>query len=649
VYTACMPTSSALNRLNKWIALAATLAIALHLVLNQSDSFSHQWGPFPIAQWPLIVVLLLGGTPLVLQLLSQLLRGEFGSDLLAGLSIVTSVLLGEHLAGTLVVLMLSGGEALEAFAVSNASSVLKALARRMPTLAHCQRDDQVFDLPVDQIQIGDVILVYPFEACPVDATVIAGTGSMDESFLTGEPYHTHKSVGSSVISGAVNGEAALTIRAEKTAVDSRYAQILQVMQTANQQRPQMRRIGDSLGAAYTPLAIVMALIAWWCSGDVTRFLAVLVVATPCPLLIAIPVAIIGSISLAARRGIIIRDPVVLERLQTCRVAIFDKTGTLTYGQPKLVDVIPGSGVAVDEALALVASLEMYSKHPLATAITSAAQQRQLPVLAVTEVHEKPGEGLVGQVGSHHVRVTGRSKLSATASDPKISHLLDVLPPQTDGMECIAIIDGRTPVTFRFRDQPRADGVPFIRHLGSNHHFEKVMIVSGDREAEVRYLADLIGIREVHFETTPEQKLEIVRQETRNAPTVFVGDGINDAPALTAATVGIAVGSVNEIASQAAQAVVLDRSLSKLDELFHIGAHTRRIALESAVGGILLSIAGMILAAFGLLSPVVGAIMQEVIDLVAVLNALRASMTPRQLTDYQRQVPGSQHSEQHLSN
>ncbi|MEI8018368.1 MAG: heavy metal translocating P-type ATPase [Schlesneria sp.] len=618
---------------DKWIALLATIAIVVHLSLRFTTSGSAMAGPLRLMDWPLIIALVFGGLPLVAELLWKLIHFQFGSDLLAGLSIVTSILLGEYLAGTLVVLMLSGGEALESFAVKSASSVLDALARRMPTKAHRKTGEVIQDITVDQVAIGDALVVFPHEICPVDGTVLAGNGSMDEAFLTGEPYLMPKSAGSTVLSGAMNGEAALTIRSDKLAVDSRYAQVMKVMQTADENRPRMRRLGDTLGAYYTPLAIALAAVAWWLSGNVTRFLAVLVVATPCPLLIAIPVAIIGSISLAARRGIIIRDPAVLERIATCRVAIFDKTGTLTYGRPALTEIIPGPGLSNDEALSLLGSLERYSKHPLASAIMGLARERHVPLHDVSEVHELPGEGLTGVVAGRRVRVTSRTKLARQSSDEGIAHILQSLPLQAAGMECIAIIDDKIPVTCRFRDQPRTDGAPFVQHLSPKHHFQKVMIVSGDRESEVRYLADLIGIHEVHFSQTPEQKLELIRNETRLANTVFVGDGINDAPALTAATVGIALGGSTDITSEAAHAVILDSSLSKVDELLHIGQQLRRIVLESAVGGMVLSVGGMILAACGLLPPITGAIAQEVIDLLAVLNALRAARPPKHLTDF----------------
>jgi heavy metal translocating P-type ATPase len=620
--------SPATSRKQALIAGLAVVAIACHLLLRLTRAGGIRALGLPLSELPLIVALALGGVPLVLGLLLKLLRREFGSDLLAGISIVTSVVLGEYLAGALVVLMLSGGEALEAYAVRSASSVLAALARRMPSLAHRKQDGQVVDVTLDGVAPGDTLVVFPHEICPVDGTVLEGRGAMDESYLTGEPYLMSKAPGASVLSGSINGDAALTIRADKLAVDSRYAKIMQVMRASEQGRPRLRRLGDQLGALYTPLAVALAVAAWAVSRDPTRFLAVLVVATPCPLLIAIPVAIIGSVSLAARRGIIIKDPAVLEKVDTCRTAIFDKTGTLTYGQPQLTELLPAAGREGPDVLALVASLERYSKHPLAGAILEAARKRNAPLLAVDAVSERPGQGLSGSVAGRAVQVTNRRKLAAQHPDQAVG-----LPPASGGLECVVLIDGRYAATLRFRDRPRPDSAPFIRHLGRRHRFARVMLVSGDREEEVRYLAERVGIPEVHAGRTPEQKLEIVREETRKANTVFLGDGINDAPALTAATVGVAFGQNSDVTAEAAGAVIMDSTLQKVDEFLHISHRLRTIALQSAVGGMVLSLLGMALAAAGYLPPVAGAVAQEVIDVLAVVNALRVALPPRSLTDY----------------
>lgn len=610
-----------------FIAVIAITAIGLHLILRFGMETAGTVFRYPSYDVPLFIALA-ASIPLVLGLLSHLLRLEFSADLLAGISIVTSIILGEYLAGTLVVLMLSGGQALEAYAVRRASFALEALAKRLPALAHRKKGSAVEDVPLADVVVGDNLLVFPHETCPVDGVVLDGRSTMNESYLTGEPFLLPKAPGSEVLSGAINGEGVLTIRAEKTAVDSRYSKIMQVMRDSEQHRPKLRRLGDQIGAVYTPVAITIALGAWALSGDATRFLGVLVVATPCPLLIAIPVAIIGSVSLAARRGIIIKDPAVLEKIDTCRTAIFDKTGTLTYGEPKLTETLPAVGFTKDETLSAVASVERYSRHPLASAMIGAAVEANLPLQEASEVSERPGEGLRGRIGGRTIQVTSRKKLAAQSPAA-----VELLPAIAGGLECVVLIDDQYAATFRFRDEPRAEGKSFIHHLKPQHGFERVLLVSGDRETEVRYLAEKVGITEVYAGQSPEQKLALVREETKRANSLYMGDGINDAPALTAATVGIAFGQGSDVTAEAAGAVILDSSLERVDELLHIGRRMRSIALQSAVGGMALSVIGMFVAATGYLPPVAGAITQEVIDVLAVLNALRASMAPRLLSDY----------------
>ncbi|MEX2178492.1 MAG: heavy metal translocating P-type ATPase [Gemmatimonadaceae bacterium] len=604
------------------IAALSVAAILLHLLLR----FAFDATPRTY-QVPLLVTIALGGVPLVYDLLRKLLKREFGSDLLGGIAIVTSVLLGEYLAGSIIVLMLSGGEALESYALRSASSVLAALAKRMPSTAHRKRGAEMLDVALEEIAVDDTLVIYPHEICPADGVVIEGHGVMDESYLTGEPFQITKTSGSTVISGAINGESALTIRTTQRAADSRYAKIMEVMRESQATRPQLRRLGDRLGAIYTPVAVTVAILAWAISGDPIRFLAVLVIATPCPLLIAIPIAIIGSISLCARRAIIVKSPVVLERIAECRTAIFDKTGTLTYGEPTLTEQLVAPGFNQKEVLTLVASLERYSKHPLARAILVAAKEDALQLPEATEVNEQPGHGLRGVVSGRQLQITSRGKLAAE----KIAGA-DQLPPVAGGLECVVAIDQRYAAALRFRDAPRAESRSFVSHLGPKHQFSRVMIVSGDRESEVRYLAEQVGITEIYAEKSPEEKLAIVRTETAAARTLYVGDGINDAPAMMAATVGMSIGQNSDVTAEAAGVVVMDNSLRKVDEFMHISRRMRSIALQSAVGGMALSLIGMGFAATGYLSPVSGAIAQEVIDVAAVLNALRAAFPPRVIHD-----------------
>ncbi len=642
--------SAATSKYESIIAILSILGIGYYLILRYALDIGHEvytlavnvtlnsaianlyQGQFSLSialvQLPLLAVLALGGIPLTFQLIGKLFRGNFGADLLAGLSIITAILLDEYLAGSLVVLMLSGGAVLEHYAVRKASSVLEALANRMPSVAHRSLGGKLIDITTEQVNIGDTLLVLPHEICPVDGTVLEGSGTMDESYLTGEPYMMSKTSGSQVMSGAINGDSALTIRADKLSVDSRYAKIMEVMRSSEQYRPNIRRLGDQLGALYTPLTVVCALTAWAISGDIVRFLAVLVIATPCPLLIGIPVTIISSISLAAKREIIIKNPAILETIGTCRTAIFDKTGTLTYGRPSLTGLIPGKSHNKIDVLTLIASLERYSKHPLSGAIIKAAEKAGLSLLSVTNISELPGKGLTGTVMGKQVQITSRKNYveenPATVED---------LPPLMGGLECIVLIDGLYAATLQFRDEVRTDSSSFINHLRPNHLFERVMLVSGDRESEVRYLAEQVGIEHVYFSQSPEQKLELVRKETKAAKTVYLGDGINDAPSLTAATIGIAFGQNSDITGESADAVIMDSSLLKVDELFHIGERMRKIALQSAVGGMALSLIGMVFAGFGYLSPVAGAVTQEIIDVFAVLNALRAAIPPKTLSDF----------------
>jgi heavy metal translocating P-type ATPase len=615
--------ASSLRRFLDVAIVGGTLAaIAAYLALRAA-------GIRPgIASLLLLAAIVLGGLPLLWDIARGVSRGDLGADLLAGLSIIVSVVLGEYLAGALVVFMLATGAALERFAVKQATGVLQALARRLPAVAHRKNDATNEDVPLEAIRPGDRIAIFPHEASPVDGVVIEGHSTMDESYLTGEPFRLSKTPGTEVLSGAVNGDGLLLIRALRGAEDSRYAKITRVMRATEQKRPELRRLGDRLGALYVPVALGVAGLAWFLTGDPHRFFAVLVVATPCPLLIGIPVAILGAISLAARRSIVIRDPAVLERLDSVRTVIFDKTGTLTYGEPRMTDRFVAPGHDPNEVLALVASVERYSKHPLAGALLRAAQDEKILLRDVSQVDERPGEGLVGRIAGQEVRVTGRKGLKAF--DPAAA---EALPPSESGLECVIGLDGRFAALYRFHDAPRNESVPFIRHLPRKHALVRTLLVSGDRESEVAYLARELGITEVHAGKSPEEKVAIVTEETRKAPTLFLGDGINDAPALLAATVGVAFGHRSEVTAEAAGAVIMEDSLTRVDELFHIARRLRTIALQSALGGMLLSIGGMALAALGILPPVAGALVQEGIDLLAILNALRMALPPGKLSDF----------------
>lgn len=602
-----------------YIAILAIISIILSLFFKFTNP--------AFENYPLYLTLATGGTILVLDLAYKLITFQFGSDLLAGISIVTSIILGEYLAGTLVVLMLSGGETLENYAIKTASKMLEMLSKRAPTIAHRKIDGGIEEIKVDKIKIGDTLIIFPHEICPVDGEVIAGNGVMDESYLTGEPFMLSKAKGSFVLSGAINGDASLTIKASKLAADSRFQKIMKVMTETEQKRPHMRRLADQLGAFYTPLAILIAGVAWLLSDDPIRFLAVLVIATPCPLLLAIPVAIIGSISFAASRGILIKNPIVLEQIDQCQTMIFDKTGTLTYGRPSLEEETIFNGMTNKEILKLTSSVERYSKHPLASAILEKAKKEKIKLIDAESISEPKGMGLQGVVDGHTVIITSRKKILSTDLEGDLSKL-----PEGRGLECVILIDNKLAAHYRFRDAPRDDSKSFIKHLIPMHQFKKIMIISGDRLEEVSYLAHSIGIKDIFAGKSPEEKVDIVVKETSLAKTAYLGDGINDAPALLAATVGIAFGHNSDITAEAAGAVIMDSSLERVDEFLHIGKRMRRIALESAVGGMTLSVVGMFVAAFGFLPPVAGAIAQEIIDVFAILNSLRTIGAPKTISD-----------------
>jgi len=586
----------------------------------------HLFSAFDLRNIILLTTIAIAGLPICLELLSELKSRSFGIDILAFISIASAVWLRHYWVATIVILMFSGGRALEDYATQRASSVLRALARRMPQIAHKHVDGGVAqDIPTDQVASGDLLLVYPHELCPVDGLVLRGNGSMDESYLTGEPFEIEKAPGAAVLSGAINGSTPLTIQATRVASESRYARIVAVLHASEKNRPHMRRLGDRLGMWYAPLSIAVAIVAWILSGDADRFLSILVIATPCPLLLAIPVAITSAISVSARRGIIIKDPSVLEKIGSCTTLIVDKTGTLTCGKPMLTDVVCANSHLRRDLVQSAASLERFSKHPLANAVLNAASEEHIPLLVPENVREEPGRGLSGTIAGHTVTLTSRSKLN----DEIRRKISDIGP----GMECVVLIDGDVAGLLRFRDQPRKESQPFLRHVKSHHGFSRTVLLSGDRPSEVEYFAQQVGISEIHGGKSPEEKLALVQELTKKEPTLYIGDGINDAPAMMNATVGIALGVNSDVTSEAAGAVILQSSLVTVDELIHIGLRMRRIALTSAVGGMALSALGMAVAAAGYLEPVEGAILQELIDLAAILNSLRMILPSSPLSDF----------------
>ena len=376
---------------------------------------------------------------------------NIGADSLAAIALITGVILHEYLAATLIILMLASGQTLERYAMRKASSVLLALVARMPSIAHQKINNNIKDIPLLSINIDDEIVIYPHETCPIDGIIIEGHGSMDESYLTGEPYQISKTPGAFVLSGAINGESLLVVKATKLPSDSRYAAIVKVLEEAEQKRPSIRRLGDQIGAIFAPVALGFAFIAWYLTGDAVRFLSILVIATPCPLLIAIPITIISAISRAAKQAIIIKDPTVLEQLPTCRTAIFDKTGTLTYGKPTLTEIFITNDHKKEQILQYVGSIERYSKHPLSNAVLKATKEQNIKLLESSNISEIPGQGLKGVINGHTVFITGRKKLLEIMPECE-----SILPEVSPGLECIVILDNQYAAALHFHDSPRID-------------------------------------------------------------------------------------------------------------------------------------------------------------------------------------------------
>jgi heavy metal translocating P-type ATPase len=481
-------------------------------------SFNPIW-----AEKILIGLCILGSIPCLIQIIHQLYQKNFGADVLAAMALLSSLGLHQYLTAILIIFMLATGQTLERYAKNKASSVLLSLAQRMPKVAHRQSNQRTEDIPLDQVQLNDVIILYPHETCPVDGIVLEGHGSMDESYLTGEPYQISKTPGSLVLSGAMNGESRLIIQTSQITAQSRYYSIIKVLEEAEQKRTRIRRLSDQLGMIFTPIALITASMAAFISHDPIRFLAVLVIATPCPLIIAIPMTIMSAISKAASQSMIIKDPSVLEQLPLCQTAIFDKTGTLTYGKPELTDIQTCSNFNETQLLQYAASLEQYSKHPLASAILQAAQVQSISLQEVDQLTERPGEGLQGIVDQHLILVTGRKNLLK-----QYPTWVKDIPQEQAGLECVMVVDGQCAGTLHFHDAIRAETKPLIAHLKPFHALKKIMLVSGDREREVKHFAQEFPFTEVYASQTPEQKLSIVQKEVALAPTVFIGDGINDA-------------------------------------------------------------------------------------------------------------------------
>ncbi|HXE61728.1 MAG TPA: heavy metal translocating P-type ATPase [Gemmatimonadaceae bacterium] len=566
--------------------------------------------------------LVLTGMAPVFRTLRGVLVGRFASDLVATLAIVGALLLSEPVAGLVIVLMQTGGEALERYAEGRASDAVRALEEAAPRTAHRLNGTRVDDVSAVDVATGDLLLVRPGELVPCDAVVIDGRSHVDVSRLTGEPMPITALSGTRLMSGSVNGEGSLTVRATATAGESQYAHIVALVRSAQASKAHLQRLADRYAVWFTPLTLATCAVVYAFTHDAVRVLAVLVVATPCPLILATPIAFIGGINLAARRHIIVRTGDALERLARITTIIFDKTGTLTIGRPAVNRVVPAPGLTETDVLRAAGAVEQGSSHLLARTLVEAAEVGGIALPTGREVIESAGRGVSGLVDGRSVTVGSRSFV--LERHPRIAADLDALD-HSGGLEAYVAIDGRAAGVVEYADRLRPELHDAIAHL-ARIGLTDTILLSGDRSENARAVAAAAGIDEVAGDLMPEDKVDAVRRlVTAGRAVLMVGDGTNDAPALSAATVGVALaGHGGGITAEAADVVVLADDLRRVPEVISIGRRTLRIARESIRAGLALSAIAMVLAAFGFIVPAVGAVLQEVIDVAVIVNALRAS-------------------------
>ena len=558
---------------------------------------------------------------LVFEIVGSLARGNIGLDVVAALSMSAALAFGEELAAAIVALMYAGGQYLESFAERAARRDMSALMSRAPRRTLRHQDRKLEEINVDVILVGDRLLIRRGDVVPVDGTVAEGVAILDQSTLTGEPLPVRFKTGEPVLSGATNAGEAFDLLATRRPAESTYAGIVRLVEAAQRSRAPMARLADRYAVVFLVITIALAGAAWSITADPIRAVAVLVVATPCPLILAVPIAIVAGLSRAAKQGILIKGGKTIEALAQIRSLVFDKTGTLTVGQARIISIRSANGVAQDELLRIAASLDQASKHIVAQTIVDEARKRNLSLAIPSDVIETPGEGIVGQVEGRHVTVGGPRFVASNL----VSADLPLLSREnyTDRLVVAATIDGKFAGFLLLADELRKGTeqlVVDLRNLG----IQRIVLATGDRDEVARVVTAGLSLDLVRSELTPDQKVLVVLSERKNGPVMMVGDGINDAPALAAADVGVAMGARGTAASaEAADVVLLTDQLDRIVPAIKIARRSRFIALESVVVGIGLSTAAMIAASFGLLTPVQGALLQELIDVAVIFNALRA--------------------------
>lgn len=572
----------------------------------------------------------LTGAPVVWQTLRGILSGRFAADLVAMLAILTALVLGEPLAGLIVILMQTGGEALEQYAQGRASQAVRELEAGAPRMAHRVLNGEVEDVAAEMIRVGDELLLRPGELLASDAVVLDGRSHVDASRLTGEPVPVSAHPGVRLLSGSLNLEGPLTVRATAPASESQYIRIVELVRTAQESKSPLQRLADRYAVWFTPLTLAVCGLTYLLSGDPDRVLAVLVVATPCPLILATPVAVVGGINRAARQGIVFRHGTALEQLGRVNVAVFDKTGTLTIGRPAVDRVLAAPGFTEQELLRLAGSVEQGSGHLLARTLVQEAGTRGIELPPAQGIIEAPGQGVSGQAEGRSVAVGGWSFVvnHHPAAEPVLRDLLD--PAPGPGLRAYVAVDGRGAGLVEYADQLRPELGGFtarLRRLG----ISRIVLLSGDDQVNATAVARAVGINETHGDLLPEEKLTYVQGLMQEGERVLmVGDGTNDAPALSTATVGIALAAGGGgISAEAADAVILADDPTLVADAILISRRTLRIARQSIWAGLGMSGAAMIVASLGHIPPIAGALLQEGIDVAVILNALRAAFPPQQ--------------------
>lgn len=584
-------------------------------------------GPHVGFAWPPEPIWMLATLPVIAMLAVSILRdfliGRFGVDAIALVSMSGALLLDQSLAAVVVAVMYAGGSVLEDFARGRAERELRALSDRSPRTAHRETGGRLEDIPVERVAAGDDLLVRAGEVLPVDGALLDEAASIDEQAVTGEPLPRRRRRGDRLSSGTVNAGETLRMRATAPADASTYAGIVRMVEAAQTAKAPFMRMADRFALWLLPVTLAVAGLAWWFSGDPVRGLAVLVVATPCPLILAAPVAFIGGVSRAARAGVLMKGSAALEALAHARTAIFDKTGTLTHGGAELIAIEAAPGRDPDESLRLLASVEQASHHVLAAAVVEIARSRDLPLSPPTDVRENRGAGIEGVVGASRLSAGSRSHVLADAELPLWA---DRAASRYAGQPVLMVylaIDERLAGLFVFGDALRGDALDTLVDL-RRAGIDRIVMLTGDDAETAARIGETLALDRILAGADPAAKVAAVAEERRRAPTLMVGDGINDAPALATANVGIAMGARGATASsEAADIVVLTDRLAPIAAAVSIARRTRAIAMQSIVAGIGLSGIAMIFAALGHLTPVAGALAQEAIDVAVILNALRS--------------------------